>query len=92
MVFMKSRYDLTHASMDQLYQIATNEPVGLSFKYAAAREMQRRDGRFKDWMYDVLFRLYPRYETSEIAKKLNVNYRILNLKCSQIGLKRGAAR
>lgn len=70
----------------QLYEIAIDESLTLSERYAAARELQAR--RFTDDMILPLVKMFPHMDINDIAKELNVPPQTLGTVAQRLGLKR----
>ncbi len=78
--------NFSRATKQQLYQIATDNGTELEYRYAAARELQKR--KFKPSMLPDLLRLYPKMLPVEVAEHLGVPYQTVEAMAAKLGLKR----
>jgi hypothetical protein len=78
--------NLSTATKEQLYEIATDDLTPLSYRYEAARELQSR--RFDSDMLIDLVRMWPTHTGEEIAEYLGLPLEVVGGIASKYGLKR----
>jgi hypothetical protein len=74
------------ATKEQLYQIATDGSVPLSYRYEAARELQSR--RFESDMLLDLVRMWPMHSAPKIAEYLGLPVDVVVGMAQRYGLRR----